>query len=297
MEPAIWDELSASAAAGDADAFMANSARFLDEQVRSLDPSVLARLLQSTGFKRAHALALQDPYTRRGYEKPRGYAGDAVLLDYVYGTTSVPDGTTEFGEAILHWCHHHSAAFKAVNERKGMLAQELSKAAGRVPEARCLAVACGHLRELALVDTAAPTRVLALDQDPRCLAVVSATYGNRVETVHSNIADVVKTGAAHLGCFDLITVAGLYDYLPDPYAMALTERMVEQLNPGGKLLIANFIDCWERGYMECFMGWSLIYRSPEALRKVARSVRADAFGVSTFADSRGVIGYLEITRH
>jgi extracellular factor (EF) 3-hydroxypalmitic acid methyl ester biosynthesis protein len=26
----------------------------------------------------------QDPYTHRAYTKPRGYAGDAVMMDYVY---------------------------------------------------------------------------------------------------------------------------------------------------------------------------------------------------------------------
>ena len=26
----------------------------------------------------------QDPFTKRAYDKPRGYAGDAIMLDYVY---------------------------------------------------------------------------------------------------------------------------------------------------------------------------------------------------------------------
>ena len=28
------------------------------------------------------ALCQEDPYTRRAFEKPRGYAGDAVMLDF-----------------------------------------------------------------------------------------------------------------------------------------------------------------------------------------------------------------------
>src|SRR6185369_13041245 len=40
----------------------------------------------------------QDPLTRRAFEKPRGYAGDAVMMDFVYG---------------IH--HHH--AFWAVSSR------------------------------------------------------------------------------------------------------------------------------------------------------------------------------------
>src|SRR6185436_19111629 len=32
-----------------------------------------------------HDLLLESPFTRRAYSKPRGYAGDAVLMDLIYG--------------------------------------------------------------------------------------------------------------------------------------------------------------------------------------------------------------------
>ena len=33
-----------------------------------------------------HQLLLESPFTHRGYAKPRGYAGDAGLMDLIYGT-------------------------------------------------------------------------------------------------------------------------------------------------------------------------------------------------------------------
>src|SRR5688500_6773533 len=41
-------------------------------------------------------LLFEDPFTHRAYNKPRGYAGDAVLLDLVYSREErwpVPEGT------------------------------------------------------------------------------------------------------------------------------------------------------------------------------------------------------------
>lgn len=32
----------------------------------------------------------QDPFTYRAFSKPRGYAGDAVMTDYIYGLGSLP---------------------------------------------------------------------------------------------------------------------------------------------------------------------------------------------------------------
>ena len=49
-------------------------------------------------------------------------------------------------------------------------------------------------------------------------------------------------------------------------ATRLTHRLFSMLKPGGRLLIANFTPSASgRGYMEAFMDWRLIYRSPDEL--------------------------------
>jgi hypothetical protein len=46
-------------------------------------------------------LIQEDPFTRRAFEKPRGYPGDAALLDYVYdgvnAAASLPVTTSNLG--------------------------------------------------------------------------------------------------------------------------------------------------------------------------------------------------------
>src|ERR1700730_7923609 len=46
---------------------------------------------------------LESPITRRALEKPRGYAGDAVLIDYIYGCRDVSSDppTSASGREIL----------------------------------------------------------------------------------------------------------------------------------------------------------------------------------------------------
>ena len=36
-------------------------------------------------------LLLNDPFTYRAFAKPRGYAGDAVMMDYIYGLGEADD--------------------------------------------------------------------------------------------------------------------------------------------------------------------------------------------------------------
>jgi extracellular factor (EF) 3-hydroxypalmitic acid methyl ester biosynthesis protein len=46
------------------------------------------------------SIAHQDPYSYRAYQKPRGYAGDAVMMDYVYAGVAADD-TSDLGKAVF----------------------------------------------------------------------------------------------------------------------------------------------------------------------------------------------------
>jgi len=62
-------------------------------------------------------LLLQDPFTRRAFEKPRRYAGDAIMLDYIYaadGSMNSPsfENETEFGR----WIHPYLMEMPALED-------------------------------------------------------------------------------------------------------------------------------------------------------------------------------------
>lgn len=244
---------------------------------------------------RLRTILHEDPYTERGYAKPRGYPGDAVLLDYIYGSAPLPDATTPRGRAIYDWCAAKSTAFQSVRARRDTLAGAIDEAAHEKSGARVLAVACGHLREAALsaaVTSGTLADLVALDQDPLSLEVVGHTYpGTPVRTVQASIGALIR-GTVDLDSFDVIYAAGLYDYLDDASARALTATLCALLNPGGRLLFANFTDCWEAGYIEATMHWFLVYRRAEDLAALV----PDGFSCSTYLDSLGVISYADVRR-
>ena len=79
--------------------------RWLGHPLSSLRDAALA---QGRHEEVAHAirkhplygLVVEDPYTRRARDKPRGYAGDAVMLDYVYA--GAPPGDEELSALGRH---------------------------------------------------------------------------------------------------------------------------------------------------------------------------------------------------
>jgi hypothetical protein len=125
-----------------------------------------------------HAVLLESPFTRRAYTKPRGYPGDAGLIDLIYGCAA-ERAPSPLG-AMLYAYEFDSPAFQSVRRRRAVLAREIDDVAAHRPAARVLAVASGHLREVEWSRAAHSTNISisAVDQDPDNLAVIRSTYGD-----------------------------------------------------------------------------------------------------------------------
>ncbi len=228
-----------------------------------------------------HAIARhfhEDPFTRWSFEKPRGYSGDAGLLDFIYGHPSVQpmlDAASPMGKAV-HAFTSQSPACVAVRERRDLLAQFVDDvASSRGGEAEILTIAAGHLREGAMsqaLKNKAIKRWLALDQDPLSVGAVASEFaGTAVEAVNGSVRTVL-TRAQTLGSFDFVYAAGLYDYLADEVAIKLSQRCLQMLKPNGTFLFANFSqEVPDDGYMETFMNWALLLRSEEDMWRIMRA--------------------------
>ncbi|MGZ6123791.1 MAG: class I SAM-dependent methyltransferase [Myxococcales bacterium] len=254
-------------------------------------------LCKSPKLRAIRSILHEDPYAQRGYAKPRGYAGDPVLLDYIYGCAPLPESTTRFGRDMHRWSAEHSSAFRSVKRRRAILADMIDSTAARRRDARVLAVSCGHLREAQLSAAVAGrslAEVVAVDHDAASLEVVRSTCtGLPVRCVQGSLGELIA-GRVEPGDFDLIYAAGLYDYLPDTIARRLTTVLSSRLAPGGELVIGNFARCREAGYMEAIMDWFLVYRTEGELLSLASEVGDSV--LRTWGDPEGIVRYLAVVR-
>jgi extracellular factor (EF) 3-hydroxypalmitic acid methyl ester biosynthesis protein len=207
---------------------------------------------------------MEDPHTARSVVKPRGYSGDAVLLDMVYYPERMDMGdVSSLGQSLFRFNTRTNIA-KALRQRMSTVARVIDGTVASNPQARILSVASGHCREVEFSEalkTGSVDTFIGLDQDRLSLDLAEEEYGHLgFVPAHTSVADVIK-GNVELGQFDLVYSAGLYDYLGKRTAQRLTAELYKMLKPGGRLLLINIApDYPEIGYFESFMDWSMIGR-------------------------------------
>ena len=258
------------------------------------------------GQCRAHSLLEmihEDPFTGRAFKKPRGYAGDAELLDLIYGPEErwAKPQASPLGMSIYHYTSAAPAA-EGVRARRGFIADLIDGLAAKMPGLDILAVAAGHLREASLTAAVRRRRIgrfVALDADAVSLEEVKRAYGTYgVETVTAPFSQLI-TGRVALGQFDLVYSTGLYDYLSVSTGRRLVRTMFDMLKPGGQLVVANFMPgIRDVGFMEAFMDWRLIYRTRHDMADLTLEIEEPEIrDLSLFTeDSRNII-FLRLTKN
>ena len=283
-------------------------ARPLDElfdellERRENDPQDWPEFAQSCLSHPVCKLLHQDPFTYRAFAKPRGYAGDAVMMDYIYGLGEAAPAAlsaTPLGRAIFQYMGTRPAA-QAVRYRRRLLAELIDSVAERGGSS-VLAIAAGHLREAELSAAAHAGKLqefVAFDQDQASLSVVAHDYAHLgVRAVPGSVRHILA-GKTKLAQYDFVYAAGLFDYLNAPIAAALTRRMFEMTRPGGIMLIPNFLTGMrDRGYMEAIMDWHLIYRTHTDMEALAAVLPSnDVADCQIFDDSEDAITYLLVAK-
>lgn len=216
-----------------------------------------------------HKVLLEDSFSAYAAAKPRGYAGDAGLIDMIYDRKPAPE-TSERGQEMFGVSIQFPAA-EAVRQRL-QVATGLVETAWRDGQS-ILVLACGHFREGDGLCGEDLSSITLVDQDAASLDRARAAHDGRVATVHANVFRFLRQAATNRQQYDLVYTLGLTDYL-DSREMRLLHRLVQSVTaPGGRFTLANFLpDHLGTGWMDAVMDWHLIYRDEHELADYAREV-------------------------
>ncbi|MBL4711500.1 MAG: methyltransferase domain-containing protein [Gammaproteobacteria bacterium] len=237
-----------------------------------------------------------DPYTRWGMLKPRGYPGDATLMDFAYRHPSIEkylNNASSLGKALYNYTSGAKQS-KSARIRTKFISDEIKKISETSSNIKIASFAIGHGRELENLsnnDIDNISEFLAIDSDFISLNEISGW--DCVKCVNKN---VFRISFKNDKSYDLVYSLGLFDYLDDRYAINLLNRMWRGVKPGGKLLIANLNnEAANLGYCGAIMDWWMIPRSEDGLSMLANNINDIKVTNTIEIKTLGCFSYLIIT--
>ncbi len=243
---------------------------------------------------------MQSPFTKRCFDKPKGYAGDATLIDYIYRIGELQEDHTAIGKMIHDACIMSSCC-DSVRWRAQHLGNEINILhAQKGRKISAISIASGHLRELSYVDSfdSKIKNFVGLDQDENSNAEARKSFPYKNLFVFDESIRYVLSRKLPEQSFDLVYSTGLFDYLDDKLAAKMTSRMFDLVASGGSMIIPNFAKGMpEQGYMEAIMDWYLIYRDEVQLFNFMSELdMSEVESYDIYSDPSGNVLYLKVIK-
>lgn len=230
-------------------------------------------------FKEIFPYFMRSRFAERAYFKPKGYAGDFLMMEHIYA--DIAKGEGKLGEIIDAFCLQRPGSL-AIRGRRILLRNQLMQLSGAIAArggiTRIMNLACGPNRELfdflADCEYSESIEALCVDIDSEALQ-----YTNQYVNIFPHRAsirlmseNVIKwaLGRAthHIEPLDIIYSAGLCDYLDPRLFRALITQCHRHLKPGGTLLLGNFTHYPDSLFLDKLLKWELIYRSEEDMKEL-----------------------------
>lgn len=227
----------------------------------------------------------QSPFTKRSYEKPRGYAGDYVMMSQIYANDAyaptlfgscMEKAVQSFGEpsAVRNRSRYLSRKlYQYIQQNGGRPLKFLSVASGPAEEVRLLIQQLTQ-QELDLCEFS------LLDQDEGALQYAQKTILEHamenhkkvnLKLINRGIKEILVAGLGEQK-FDMIYSAGLFDYFTDIVATKASQLLGRHLTEKGLLIIGNFNIANTNWFgMLALFDWSLILRSHEDLSRLFKN--------------------------
>ena len=216
------------------------------------------------------------PIWERSYSKPLGYPGDFQVMNYVYDWKR--EGNSTYGQ-IIHRLGLDVA--ECIGTRMDVVIDTVLRIAKTKPAgetARILSLGSGPAREVKQIyeqTTRGTTKFeyTLVDQEEQALqyayegnypAAMAHGAGAKINCLNLSFTDILRGNLDDKNAYDqdMVYSVGLFDYLKDRRARALSKSLFDLVKPGGLLVLGNMNKCelsnlWP---MECLTDWRLYYR-------------------------------------
>jgi len=266
---------------------------------QTMKGSGYAEVMWGYVFKEIFPYFMRSRFAERAYFKPKGYAGDFLMMEHIYA--NIPKGEGKLGEIVDDFCLQRPGS-RAIRSRRVLLKDQLLHLSGATAArggiTRIMNLACGPNRELfdflTECEYSESIEALCVDIDSEALQ-----YTNQYVNIFPHRAsirlmseNVIKwsLGRAthHIEPLDIIYSAGLCDYLDPRLFRALITQCHRHLKPGGTLLLGNFTFYPDALFLDKLLKWELIYRTEEELRELFAPTPFGERGVRIIAEQEQV---------
>jgi len=224
-------------------------------------------------------------------QKPAGYAGDYLIIDWLYTKQMETNGEGKLWDEF----NHRQAAAKGVRSRKKYFCEVLSNLCQeKTYSPSVLNLASGPCRDVAeaikeLNECAKGIHFHCVDIDKDAIDYGKKMVNNlrSVASFQWEINNVFKLRPFNQ--YDLVWVAGLFDYLNDRCAISLLKKMISWIKPGGRIIFGNAHPSNPSlNYMEWCLDWSLIHRTTEEILSICEQAGILRTKVSLEKEDQGV---------
>jgi SAM-dependent methyltransferase len=225
-----------------------------------------------------------------GYHRPHGYPGDFEVIDKIYVRHHSANPRLTRWDAYFH----SQPPSRAVRNRKTYFHNLLDQHYARRRPLRVLNLASGSGRcmfEWLSAHPEADASFSCVELDPNAITYAAALNQEFVSQVNFEQKNAIRYRPS--AQFDLVWVAGLFDYFSDKVFQAVFQRLLPAVADQGELVIGNFAPRGRHPYME-FGGWALHYRSAGHLASLAEGCGVAADAIHIGAEPEAVNLFLHI---
>jgi len=211
----------------------------------------------------------------RMYSKPRGYAGDFFTIHSMYENKA--SGRGRLGP-LLDRCFLNEPAGQAVQNRKGIISNEIGELLKDKKELKVTSIACGPATEVFDIfkyENSKGLEVNLLDIDEQAIEFVEERIENNdlsdsINTFQKNLISLVRgKETLEIDDQDLIYSIGLMDYFNDSFVIKFLDYFYSKLKPGGTVIIGNFHPKnTTKALMDYVLDWKLIHRTEEEMNAI-----------------------------